>query len=245
MAPTITEVVKMAKIEDRILEHSYDGIREYDNPLPGWWLYLFILTIIWAFSYMYYYHVANIGPGQDVEYTQEMAKFQLAFEDIPADLAPLTDDASINEGSEIFKKNCLICHGPEGQGGVGPNMTDEYWIHGGRYEDMVRTTQNGVPEKGMISWKMMMPNDQILKVTSFLMTLRGTNPPNPKAPQGELYVEQEAEEAEVSEERISEETKAAAATDIIDTNSETGDIPAVDSLGADNLGTDNLDTDNK
>ena len=217
----------MAKIEDRILDHSYDGIREYDNPLPGWWLYLFILTIIWGFAYMYYYHVAGIGPGQEGEYTQEMASFQPVFVDTPADLVPLTDAASINEGSEIFKKNCLICHGPEGQGIVGPNMTDEYWIHGGRYEDIVRTTQNGVPEKGMISWKTMMPSDQILKVTSFLMTLRGTNPPNPKAPQGDLYVVEETVEAEVIQEMTPEDVNA---TEEMDMNKEEGADPASDNI---------------
>jgi cytochrome c oxidase cbb3-type subunit 3 len=100
-------------------------------------------------------------------------------------IMPLTDKAGLDAGKAVFDKNCVVCHKAQGQGLVGPNLTDNFSIHGCRYIDITRVIANGVPEKGMISWRTQLTMDQILQVSSYLMTLRGTNPPDPKAPQGD------------------------------------------------------------
>ena len=97
----------------------------------------------------------------------------------------LTDAASLGEGKAIYTKNCASCHGNEGQGGIGPNFTDDYWLHGAGMNNVVHTINNGVPAKGMISWKPILKEDEILKVASYILSLHGTNPPNPKKPQGD------------------------------------------------------------
>ncbi|MFQ6609249.1 MAG: cbb3-type cytochrome c oxidase N-terminal domain-containing protein [Fidelibacterota bacterium] len=100
---------------------------------------------------------------------------------------PLEDDTSIAQGKEIWLKNCTSCHGVFGEGGIGPNMTDQYWMHGGSFNNIMNTIIHGVPTKGMIAWSSTLRPDDILKVGSYILTIQGTNPPNPKAPQGELY----------------------------------------------------------
>ena len=104
-----------------------------------------------------------------------------------ANLLALTDESSLVAGKDVFQTNCAVCHLSQGQGLVGPNLTDEYWIHGGSYADIVRIVTEGVPAKGMISWKTQISKQQIFEVSSYIMTLKGTNPPNPKAPEGEKY----------------------------------------------------------
>lgn len=187
---------KMAKAEDKILDHNYDGILEYDNPLPGWWVYLFIITVIWGVLYMFYYHVAGMGPGQEKEYLAEFKQTGAEAEALAAKMKQMwanvnfvavTEPAQIDEGKAIFTKNCVSCHGNAGEGGIGPNLTDNYWIHGGGIENVMKTIINGVPEKGMISWKPLLKPEEVQKVSSYLLTLQGTNPPNGKAPQGEIW----------------------------------------------------------
>jgi len=189
----------MAKPTDELLDHSYDGIKEFNNPLPRWWLYLFIFCIIWAAVYMFYYHFAGIGESSDAQYAKEMQAFQeqmmsknTGSADIvltKADFVVISDKPNLDAGKAIYAKNCVACHGAGGEGGVGPNLTDDYWIHGGTYENIATTILNGVPEKGMITWKAVLKKDEILKVASFVKSLKGTNPPNPKAPQGNLFKE--------------------------------------------------------
>lgn len=186
----------MPKPTDQLKEHNYDGILEFDNPLPRWWVYLFLLTIIWGVVYIFYYHFASIGDSSDKEYAKEMQIFNESMSTKNSglsnmtltkdDLVVLNDDANLKSGKSIFQKNCVSCHGNSGEGGVGPNLTDDYWIHGGKYENIATTIMNGVPEKGMITWKTVLKKDEILKVASYVVSLRGTNPPNPKAPQGTL-----------------------------------------------------------
>jgi cytochrome c oxidase cbb3-type subunit 3 len=136
-----------------------------------------------------------------VEYQQEMIAAQTAYgsqkpegtagivagldEETFSELKPFTDDQSIAEGKAIFEQNCFPCHGMNGEGGVGPNMTDEYWIHGARMGDVVKIVTAGVPEKGMVPWGPILKEDGVKKVASYVITLRGTNPPNAKAPEGE------------------------------------------------------------
>ncbi len=176
---------------DKLLSgHEYDNIRELDNNLPKWWVWLFIITIIFAVVYIFVFDVIKVAPYQQEEWKKEMADAgslapgQSALI-VNANLAALTDKSSLEAGKDIWLKQCKVCHLEGGQGLVGPNLTDNFSIHGCAYTDVVNTIIVGVPEKGMISWKTQLSDDQILKVASYVMTLKGTTPPNPKAPQGE------------------------------------------------------------
>lgn len=265
----------MDKKEDRLLDHDYDGIRELDNDLPPWWLWLFYISIIFAVVYMIHYHVAGTGDLSSVEYqkevdpnwtevestdkagfsieyrspfynadaemtpkawaaienyvgpnvefeslimeamrkanTENLIKLKESFPEIWANLSEggatvstaaaekveepkiaqlnytrLTDAASLESGKQTYVTNCASCHGMEGQGGIGPNMTDNYYIHGDDINDIMNVLIKGVVAKGMISWKGILSDQKMTEVASYIMSLRGTNPPNPKTPQGEL-----------------------------------------------------------
>ncbi len=190
------------KIKDELLNHNYDGIQELDNDLPPWWLYLFYFTIAFGIVYLIYYHVLGLGDLQVAQYEKEMKAAQMKYASLttPAaqqtetqaqpeaaqtEMQPLTDEASLAQGKEIFKANCIPCHGEFGQGVIGPNLTDDYWLHGGHFPEIVNTITNGVPAKGMVPWGPILGKDKITKVASYVMSLHGTNPPNPKAPEGE------------------------------------------------------------
>jgi cytochrome c oxidase cbb3-type subunit III len=193
--PEIDELTK-----DRYLGgHEYDGIRELDNKLPRWWVYLFYATILFAVVYLFGYHVIKWWPLQDAEYQKEMAvqsEIKKANPQPAIDLAnmvPMTAAPDLAAGKETFKKICSVCHGPDGQGLVGPNFTDQYWIHGDTLthtisiKDLYKVVITGVIEKGMLSYKDQLSPVQIQQVLSYILTLQGTNPPNPKAPQGVKY----------------------------------------------------------
>jgi len=178
-----------------LLDHEIDGIRELDNKLPGWWVWLFNLTILFAVFYLVYYHVLGAGDLSAAEYRKEMkksAQIKAAamgkFEaGIPA-LTPLKDAAILDTGKQIFLTRCAPCHRADGGGLVGPNLCDDYWIHGSNYIDTINTIWNGVPAKGMITWKNYLNPDQIVSVASYIYTLRGTHPPNPKPPENQAPV---------------------------------------------------------
>ena len=171
-----------------LLDHEYDGIRELDNKLPRWWVWLFNITIVFAALYLLYYHVLG-GPTSAQEYTSEMkagAQLKAAamgkFEaGIPA-LQPSTDPAVIEDGRQIYARYCAPCHRADGGGLVGPNLTDDYWIHGSKYSDTVTVIWNGVPAKGMITWKATLKPDQIQSVASYIYTLRGAKLATPGKP---------------------------------------------------------------
>jgi cytochrome c oxidase cbb3-type subunit 3 len=179
--------------------HEYDGIRELDNKLPGWWVWLFIITIVFSAVYLLGYNVAGWWPSQQQEYEKEMVQLQEMKKSSPqqnvdiATMMPLTDATNLDAGKQTFDKICATCHGLQGQGLVGPNMTDEYWIHGDSLnnkvtlQDLYKVVITGVLEKGMISYKNQLTPLQIQQVLSYIVTLKGTNPPNPKAPQGKKY----------------------------------------------------------
>lgn len=181
-------------IKDKIKEHEYDGIKEYDNNPPAWFNWLFYGTIVWAIAYMLYFHVFNIGDLQIAEYDKQMKKAEIQLATVRekaiklAEAPAYTEDVKIAQGKAIYMANCAACHGPAGEGTVGPNLTDEYWLHGGEYKDIFKTVFNGVPEKGMLAWKKSLKPDEIRAVASYINTIRGTNPPNPKAPQGEKVI---------------------------------------------------------
>jgi cytochrome c oxidase cbb3-type subunit III len=177
--------------ERLISNHEYDGIRELDNDLPPWWKWLFYITIVFAIVYMVRLFVFQSDDlVQQTEYDQEMAQVASlapttsqtqAFE-----LKVLTDQVSLTNGKAIFDKICSVCHLIDGGGLVGPNMTDDYWIHGNTLENMFTTVTNGVLDKGMVPYKDQYSPTQRLEVISYILTLHGTTPATPKAPQGEL-----------------------------------------------------------
>lgn len=182
--------------EKFVPDHEFDGIRELDNDPPNWLNVLFVISLIFAYGYLVNYHWFKADDLQEEEYAAEMAKFQIVEEEEEiADVEenaeplvyPLTDEKRLKEGERIFANNCAVCHLAGGQGLVGPNLTDQYWIHGGSYDDVKRIVNDGVIEKGMIAWKTQLSKKKIDNVTSYIFTLQGTNPPNPKAPEGELY----------------------------------------------------------
>ncbi len=186
---------------DIMIDHGYDGIRELDNHLPPWWVNMFILTILWAVGYMWYYHWGGKGLNQADEYKTEVETAKKALAVALAgkanavdesNVTALTDAAALSEGELTFKNTCAACHGQKGEGMVGPNFTDEYWIHGGGIKNVFKTIKYGVPEKGMIAWASQLKPSDMQKVASYILTLKGTNPPNPKEPQGTIWTEEAA-----------------------------------------------------
>ncbi|WP_423129146.1 cbb3-type cytochrome c oxidase N-terminal domain-containing protein [Gaoshiqia sp. Z1-71] len=175
--------------------HEYDGIRELDNGIPAWFKYLFYATIVFAFSYLMLVFVfKDESIIQEKEYREEMAaarkdKGQPAGKTaVLAEVKPKSEAEIMADGKLTFDRICSVCHGKFGQGLVGPNMTDEYWIHGGSYENMKEVVLNGVIEKGMIPYKDQLSRDQIHHVITYIRSLQGSNPPNQKAPEGEKYI---------------------------------------------------------
>lgn len=177
--------------KDRILEHSYDGIQEYDNPMPRWWVTLFWATIVFAVGYGLGVSGFGRGPGRVADYESEMAAFRTAHPepvapDSAALMAMVADADELAEGKAIFTKNCVACHGPDGGGLIGPNLTDDYWIHGGRIGEIGVTVTAGVLAKGMPPWGKILKQEDLEKVVAYVWTLHGTTPAKPKAPDGIL-----------------------------------------------------------
>jgi cytochrome c oxidase cbb3-type subunit 3 len=187
--------VDIEREEEIMLNHNYDGIRELDNDLPPWWKYSFYLTIVVAFVYMIHYHIAGTGDLQTAEYNKEIEKAKTEIAEYMKGAANNVDEtnvkmlegADIENGKQLFISTCAACHGKFGEGGVGPNLTDAYWMHGGGLADVFKSIKYGWVDKGMKAWKEDLSPIQIAQVTSFIKTLYGTNPPNAKAPQGDLY----------------------------------------------------------
>ena len=176
--------------------HNYDGIRELDNKLPPWWLYLFYFTIVWAGVYLYIYEFSDIGQSSEEEYLEQMEYaheqrinylYKVANSVNETNVTLVEDAERLETGKKIFMSQCVACHGAFGEGGIGPNFSDEYWIHGGDIKDLFATIKYGVPEKGMISWKSQLSPSSIQNVASYILTLQGTDPPNQKKPEGKLY----------------------------------------------------------
>jgi cytochrome c oxidase cbb3-type subunit 3 len=191
-----TDAVPLEKEQDVMLDHEYDGIRELDNSLPPWWVAMFYITIGIAVVYWGYYHVFDVGALQVQQYEMEMEEAEEAVKAYLAKQANTVDETNVEMlvdeqelalGETTFKTYCATCHGQLGEGGVGPNMVDNYFIHGGDIKDVFKTIKYGVPEKGMISWQNQLRPADMHRVASYILTLVGTNPPNQKGPEGELY----------------------------------------------------------
>jgi len=197
----LSDSVPVEKEADVLLDHDYDGIKELDNNLPPWWKYFFYLTIVFSFVYLIHYHVVGSGNVQLDEYNQMLADAeQQRLDRLKTNAANvdentvtiLTDSDDITEGKKIYKEKCLVCHGQVGEGNVGPNLTDEYWIHGGGIHDIFKIVKYGFTSKGMLAWQGQLTPVQIQQVSSFVMSLQGSNPPNAKEPQGEKYTPEAA-----------------------------------------------------
>ena len=191
LIPPRTEQEAQLIIED----HNYDGIRELNNPLPPWWLYLFYGTLIFGAVYMARYHIFD-GQDQYEEYQLEESIAQAsiaAYKETAKDfidasnVAVLTDEAALSEGKAIYDSKCSVCHLADGGGSIGPNLTDPYWISGGDIASIFNTVSNGGrPGKGMVAWKATLRPSEIQAVSSYIISLKGTQPANPKAPEGDL-----------------------------------------------------------
>jgi cytochrome c oxidase cbb3-type subunit 3 len=189
--------VAIEKEEDIMLDHDYDGIKELDNSLPPWWKYGFYLTIVIGVVYVWYYHYGS-GPSQEDEFLAEVKRGE---EEVAAYLAKsasnvdentvvMLDAAGIEAGKGIFTSNCAACHAADGGGNaVGPNLTDQYWLHGGSLPDVFKSIKYGWPAKGMKSWKDDFSPMQLAQLASFVKSLQGSVPAAPKEAQGELYIE--------------------------------------------------------
>jgi cytochrome c oxidase cbb3-type subunit III len=174
----------MSERDDLLLDHQYDGIQEYDNPLPGWWTWTFVATIVFSVIYVLWYH--GPGPGKSVheEYEAAMRAHQALVAAAQAEkgavseerLAALEQDAAaMARASEVYAQHCLACHGARGEGLVGPNLTDEFQIHGSSRVDIYAVIVEGVPDKGMIAWEPLLRHEELEEVSAYVAAMRGTN----------------------------------------------------------------------
>ena len=197
-------LIKPKQVEDEgelLLDHDYDGIKELDNNLPPWWVYLFYICIAFAVIYLVRFEIMG-GDNQETELKNEMAQAQKEIAEYKK-TAPdtmdensvtlLTDAADLAAGKEIFMANCVACHRADAGGQIGPNLTDDQWILGGGIKNIFHTLMNGGRDgKGMISWKGTLKPKQMQEVASYVISLQGSNPKDPKAPEGEVWVDSNA-----------------------------------------------------
>ncbi len=170
--------------------HRYDDILEEDNHLPNWWLFILFGTIVFAFGYWFVYHTMKVLPTPGAEYATDVAaikKANLAANPMSDEaLASLVKDPnSIAEGQKVFVSTCASCHGQNAQGVVGPNLTDQFWIHGAQPTQIAKSVTEGYAEKGMPAWGPILGPDKVRKVTAFVLSIRNTNVAGGKAPQGD------------------------------------------------------------
>ncbi len=186
----LTKATPIEKESEVKLDHDFDGIQELNNPLPPWWTAGFVITVIMSVFYVFYYFVQGKDSQYD-EYNREMSKAKVQVDAYKKEhnivdansVTVLTDKAALQEGKEIYIKNCAACHVADGGGLVGPNLTDDAWLYGCDIKDVFNVIQNGT-SKGMPPWKAL-GADKIQKVASYVLSLQGTKPAKPKAPEGE------------------------------------------------------------
>ena len=179
--------------EPRILDHDCDGIREYDNPMPFWWTATFWITMIFAVPYFAFYHLGgvgtSIGEGYETEvgefYEMQAAKLGNLKPDEATILTLSVDKKKLLAGQNMFKANCATCHAPDGGGKTGPNLTDDFYINVRKPEDIFRVVRDGVEAKGMPKWGKRFSEAQLVLLSSYVTSLRGTSPASPREPQGD------------------------------------------------------------
>jgi cytochrome c oxidase cbb3-type subunit 3 len=198
--PTIwTRIMQLRPLEEEdsmVMEHKFDGIAELNNPTPAWFMVLFYGTIIFAIGYLLNYHVFQYGKSQEEEYVAEIEQSEtdkVAFLSNPVNSASAVnennvvqskDDAVLKSGAALFANRCTPCHGEHAEGIVGPNLTDNYWLHGGGIKDVFKTIKYGIPEKGMVAWEKSLSAAQISDLANYVLSLKGSKPAGAKAPQG-------------------------------------------------------------
>lgn len=218
----MSKLTRTRKIEEEgelLMNHNYDGIRELDNVLPPWWVYLFYGTVAFAFIYLIRFHILG-HDNQTQEFEKEMAEAKIQVDEYKK-TAPdlmdkdkvilLTDAADIAAGKAIFQTNCIACHKADGGGAIGPNLTDDKWILGGGIKNVFNTImEGGRSGKGMVPWKENIKPSDIQKVASYVLSLQGTNPAGAKAPEGDVWVEEgAAKPAVVKDSTVVDSTKTA------------------------------------
>lgn len=193
----LNDSLPVEREKEVLTDHEYDGIKELDNNLPPWWLYGFYLTIVFSVIYMFHYHVLGTGPSSEHEYQAELVAAEEAHQAYLAETGAVIDENTVvrifdeellGKAQVTFVEKCAPCHTPSGGGSVGPNLTDEYWIHGGSINNIFGVIKYGVPEKGMIPWQGILTPEEMQSLSSYIMSLQGSNPEGGLPPQGELYV---------------------------------------------------------
>lgn len=187
-----------SEVRDIELDHNYDGIKELDNKLPPWWLYSFYVSIVFAAGYMVYYHVLD-GENQAAEFEQEMLAAKIAVEEYKKNapdlvdaesVVMLTDAGDLEQGAALYQTNCMACHAGDGGGGIGPNLVDDHWILGGGIKEIFHTiSEGGRAGKGMVAWKSILKPTEIQQISSYILSLQGSTPANPKEAEGDLWTE--------------------------------------------------------
>ena len=180
------------EVEDKLLiDHDYDGIKELSNRPPPWLMIIFYGSIIWSVFYVFHYHILKTGPSQEDEYNQEVTEAKSMYKTVEFDennITLITDNGKLSKGLTLYSKVCAGCHGANGEGTVGPNLTDKNWLHGNTPEEVFKSIKDGIPGTSMTAYGNSYSNDKILLITSYILgELEGTNPANAKAPEGKLY----------------------------------------------------------
>ena len=198
------------------MDHDYDGIKELDNNLPPWWVYLFYACVIFGVIYVARYDVFG-ADDQEMELKKEMAQAKIDVDEYlktAPDLMDektvvlLTDKENLDAGKEIFTTNCAACHRADGGGQIGPNLTDDRWILGGGIKNLFHTITNGGRDgKGMISWKGTLKPKEIQKVASYILSLQGSNPKDPKEAEGEVWVDENAPHPDIANGKPADSTE--------------------------------------
>ncbi|PSK90446.1 cbb3-type cytochrome c oxidase N-terminal domain-containing protein [Taibaiella chishuiensis] len=196
----VNQTVPLADEDSLDMAHDYDGIRELDNKVPAWWRYAFYASILFGVVYLYRMfgtgsipdQITELNTANEIAAAQQAEYLKNAANNVDENNVAMLDAAGIAEGGALYAKNCVACHGDKGQGGVGPNLTDDYWLHKGGIKDVFHSIKYGWPEKGMKSWKDDFSPAQIAQLASYVKSLHGSNPPAAKEQQGELYTEESA-----------------------------------------------------
>jgi len=206
----------MEEEHEIILDHNYDGIKELDNDLPPWWIYSFYASIIFAVFYLAKYEIFN-GDNQYDELETEYAEAKIAIEEYKKTaknlvdfntVEVLTDASDLSNGKKIFDLNCVACHKADGGGGIGPNLADENWILGGGIKNVFKTVSEGGRDgKGMIAWKQSLKPLEIAQVSSYLLQFKGTTPAEPKAAEGDVWVDETVEAEAETTTQVSDSTQ--------------------------------------